>query len=182
MRPAKVTDEAVAEALVSAFRRDGYAGAAISDLCRATGLKSASLYHRFPRGKADMASAAVARAYHGFGEAVVAPLGPAGNPAAQLRESAEGLRRFYAGGRSACLLAALVASDAPETVRNDVAAALASWRDALAALLAEAGAAAPGDEAEDRIATVHGALLLARGTGSTAAFQRAVSRMGSLPP
>jgi AcrR family transcriptional regulator len=182
MRPAKVADEAVADALVSAFRRDGYAGAAIRDLCEATGLKSASLYHRFPRGKTDMALAALARAAGGFGAAVVSPLETAGEPAARLKKSAAGLRRYYAGGRLACLLAVLAASDAPEPVREEIAAALARWRDALAGALAEAGADAPGDEAEDRIAAVHGALVLARGTGSTAAFRRAVSRMEAPPP
>ena len=70
----------------------------------------------------------------------------------------------------------------PEPVRNAVAAALERWRRALGALLAEAGADMPEEEAEDRIAAVHGALVLARGTGSTAAFRRAVSRMEGLPP
>jgi AcrR family transcriptional regulator len=182
MRPAKVADEAVADALVSAFRRDGYAGAAIRDLCEATGLKSASLYHRFPRGKADMALAALAWAAEGFGEGVVSPLEAPGDPAARLRRSAAGIKRFYAGGRLGCLLAAFAASEAPEPVRKEVAAALARWRAALAGLLAEAGGESPGDEAEDRIAAVHGALVLARGTGSTAAFRRAVSRMEGLPP
>ncbi len=181
MRPAKVADEAVADALVSAFRRDGYAGAAIRDLCEATGLKSASLYHRFPRGKTDMALAALARAAENFGKAVVAPLEAAGDPAARLGKSAAGLKRFYAGGRLGCLLAVFAASEAPEPVRDEVAAALARWRDALAALLAEAGSGAPGNEAEDRIAAVQGALVLARGMGSTAAFRRAVSRMEGLP-
>ena len=182
MRPAKVGDEAVADALVAAFRRDGYAGAAISDLCAATGLKSASLYHRFPRGKADMALAALARAAEGFEEAVVV----AARSARAIRrrgcgKSAAGLRRFYAGGRLGCLLAVFAASEAPEPVRDAVAAALARWRRALGALLAEAGAETPEEEAEDRIAAVHGALVLARGTGSTAAFRRAVSRMEGLP-
>jgi AcrR family transcriptional regulator len=182
MRPAKVADDAVADALVEAFRCDGYAGAAVRDLCGATGLKSASLYHRFPRGKADMALAALARVGGRFGEAVVAPLGAPGDPAERLRRSAAGLRRHYADGRLACLLAVLAASEAPESVRDGIAAALARWRDALAAALAEAGAAAPGEEAEDRIAAVQGALVLARGTGSTAAFRRAVSRMEEPPP
>jgi AcrR family transcriptional regulator len=181
MRPAKAADDAVADALVSAFRRAGYAGAAISGLCEATGLRSASLYHRFPRGKTDMALAALARAAEGFGKAVVAPLESAGEPAARLGRSAAGLRRFYAGGRLGCLLAAFAASEAPEPVREEVAAALARWRAALAAALAEAGSGAPGEEAEDRIAAVQGALVLARGTGSTAAFRRAVSRMEGLP-
>ncbi len=182
MRPAKVADEAVADALVEAFRRDGYAGAAVRDLCEATGLKSASLYHRFPRGKADMALAALDRAAEGFGRAVVAPLEAPGEPAARLRKSAAGLRRHYAGGRLACLLAVLAASEAPEPVRAAVAAALGRWRGALAAALAEAGAGAPGEEAEDRIAAVHGALVLARSTGSLSAFRRAASRMEEPPP
>ena len=149
----------------------------------ATGLRSASLYHRFPRGKADMALAALARVGEGFEKAVVAPLEAAGDPAARLAKSAAGLRRFYAGGRLGCLLAAFAASDAPEPVREAVAAALARWRGALAAALAEAGSGAPpGEEAEDRIAAVHGALVLARGTGSTAAFRRAAARMEGLPP
>ena len=181
MRSAKVADDAVADALVSAFRRGGYAGAAISDLCEATGLKSASLYHRFPRGKADMALAALARVGEGFEKAVVAPLEAAGEPAARLAKSAAGLRRFYAGGRLGCLLAAFAASEAPGPVRDEVAAALARWRGALAAALAEADSRAPGEEAEDRIAAVQGALVLARGMGSTAAFRRAVSRMEGLP-
>ena len=182
MRPAKVADDAVADALVSAFRRGGYAGAAISDLCEATGLRSASLYHRFPRGKADMALAALARVGEGFEKAVVAPLEAAGDPAARLAKSAAGLRRFYAGGRLGCLLAVFATSEAPGPVREEVTAAFARWRDALAALLAEAGVRTPGDEAEDRIAAVQGALVLARGTGSTAAFRRAVSRMERPPP
>lgn len=181
MRPALVADEQVADALVAAFRRDGYAGASIRDLAHATGLKSASLYHRFPRGKADMALAALARAGEGFEALVVAPLETAGEPAERLNASAEGLARFYDGGELACLLAVLAASDAPQPVRAAVAAAFARWRRALASALAEAGAAAPVDEAEDRIAAVQGALVLARGTGATAAFARAVQRMRSLP-
>jgi TetR/AcrR family transcriptional repressor of lmrAB and yxaGH operons len=182
MRPAKVADAAVADALVAAFRRDGYAGAAIRDLCDATGLKSASLYHRFPHGKADMALAALGRTGEAFGKAVVAPLEGPGDPAARLRRSAAGLRRFYAGGRSACLLAVLGASEAPEPVRQAIGAALLRWRDTLTAALAEAGSEAPADEAEDRIAAVQGALVLARGTGSTAAFRRAADRMEGPPP
>lgn len=183
MRPAKIADEAVADALVSAFRRQGYAGVAIRDLCDATGLRSASLYHRFPHGKADMALAALAWASKGFEAAVVAPLEGPDDPASRLRKSAAGLRRFYASGRLGCLLAAFAATEAPEPVREAVAAALGRWRDALAAVLGEAGTVmAPGEEAEDRIAAVQGALMLARGTGSVAALRRAVARMEEWPP
>jgi hypothetical protein len=113
---------------------------------------------------------------------VVAPLEPRAIRPARLAEERGGpqapLRR-----RPARLPArVLAASEAPEPVREAIAAALGRWRAALAAALAEAGAGAPGDEAEDRIAAVQGALVLARGTGSTAAFRRAVSRMEEPPP
>jgi TetR/AcrR family transcriptional repressor of lmrAB and yxaGH operons len=175
MRPAKIADEAVADALVSAFRRDGYTGAAIRDLCGATGLKSASLYHRFPRGKTDMALAAQAWAAEGFGEAVVPPLGAEGDPAARLRKSAAGLRRYHAGGRLACL---------PPRRRHrsrcgrGIAAVLARWRDAVAALLAEAGPrAGRGSRGPHRRRPRR-----ARARARHRLDRRAVSRMEGLPP
>jgi AcrR family transcriptional regulator len=178
MRPIKVPDEAVADALVSAFRRQGYAGAAISDLAEETGLRSASLYHRFPT-KADMALAALDRAGEGFSDLVVAPLQASGEPGGRLRVSAEGLARFYEGGHLACLLGVFAAAQAPEAVQRAVASAFAQWHEALAATLREAGVEDADTEAEDRIALVQGALLLARSTGDTAAFRRAVMRMAA---
>lgn len=180
MPRAKVSATEVADGLVAAFRRGGYAGAGIRELGEATGLKTPSLYHRFP-AKADMALAALARAGEAFDELVVAPLGGGRGAAARLRASADGLARFYEGGHLACLLAVFASSDAPEPVREAVAASFVDWRDDLARALGEAGAADPRAEAEDRIAAVQGALVLARGTGDTGAFARAVVRMGSLP-
>lgn len=180
MAHAKVADQEVVEGLVTAFRRSGYAGAGIRLLGEAAGLKTASLYHRFPT-KADMALAALAHAGDVFGELVVTPLEETGRPGPRLRTSADGLARFYEGGRLACLLAVFASSDAPEPVRMAVAASYSRWRDALAGTLGEAGSSDPEAEAEDRIAAVQGALLLARGNGETGAFHRAVRRMAGLP-
>ena len=52
MRPSKISDEKVFQGLSDVFRRKGYDGASYSDLMKATGLVKASLYHRFPGGKA----------------------------------------------------------------------------------------------------------------------------------
>lgn len=176
----KVPDRIVADALVTAFRRDGYAGAGIRDLAEATGLKSASLYHRYPT-KADMALAALRRAGDGFTDRVVLPLEGGGGAAERLTASADGLSHFYRQGRLACLLAAFASSETPESVRAAVATSFARWRDALAAVLDEAGDREPIAAAEDRIAAVQGALVLARATGERAAFARAVERMAEPP-
>lgn len=57
MRPQKVEDLDVLNGLMSVFRAKGYDGASMNELATATGLKKASLYHRFPGGKKDMTTA-----------------------------------------------------------------------------------------------------------------------------
>lgn len=56
MRPQKVLEEEVLKGLVRTFRSKGYEGSSLNDLAQATGLKKASLYHRFPEGKKEMAT------------------------------------------------------------------------------------------------------------------------------
>lgn len=177
-RSAKVAGEAVGAAMVEAFRRSGFAGATMRTLADATGLKSASLYHRFAGGKADMARAALGHVGGGFAQMVLEPLTGADADAA-LRASAAGVRRFYEHGRLACLLAVFALSDAPDAVRADLAGVFDAWRDALAAALARAGMADAETAAEDRIAAVQGALVLARATGRRDAFDRAVDAMAA---
>ena len=75
----------------------------------------------------------------------------------------------------------MVLSDAPAPVRDAVAAMFDGWTGALAAGLAEAGAVDPQAEAQDRVAAVQGALVLARAGGDTAAFARAVQRLAATP-
>lgn len=176
-RPVKIDREVVADALVGAFRRDGYAGASVRDLVAATGLRSASLYHRFP-AKSDMAIAALDRAGEAFAAQIVAPLFGDGPAAERLAASAAGVARFYADGSLTCLLAVFALSDAPPVVLAAVAAMVGSWRDALAATLTETHAD-PHAEAEDRIAAVQGALIVRSGGLGAAAFARAVERMGA---
>jgi len=55
MRPQKVIDSDILKGLTKVFRSKGYEGANLSELAQATNLKKASLYHRFPGGKQEMA-------------------------------------------------------------------------------------------------------------------------------
>lgn len=60
MRPQKVEHKELMEGLLLVLRAKGYDGASLSDLATATGLKKASLYHRFPGGKQEMTEAVLA--------------------------------------------------------------------------------------------------------------------------
>ena len=57
MRPQKVQDIEIMTSLVKTFRSRGYEGSSLAELAKSTGLKKASLYHRFPKGKEEMAIA-----------------------------------------------------------------------------------------------------------------------------
>jgi len=174
-------DRRIMSVLVETFRGSGYAGASMRELSAATGLTSSSLYHRFADGKAAMGCAAVAHAGTQFDAEVLGPLRSNDTPAEQLSASAAGLRAFYAGGSLACLLAVFALSDAPDEVRESVRLTFAAWREALTATLAKAGSGDPAAEAEDRIAAIQGALILSKAGHGTAAFDRAVVRLGALP-
>ncbi len=51
----KVEDEDLMHRLSEVFKEYGYEGASLAILSQASGLKRPSLYHRFPRGKQQMA-------------------------------------------------------------------------------------------------------------------------------
>lgn len=181
MRPAKVGPERVGDALLGVFRTSGYAGASLKALATASGLKSASLYHRFPDGKGDMAIAAIHRAGEAFAELVIDPLTGDGPPSARLAASAAGVRRFYEDGALGCVLGVMALSDAPAPVLDVVRAMFDGWTTALAGVLADAGAPEPRADAEDRVAAIQGALVLARSGAGTEAFARATARLGDMP-
>lgn len=179
MRPSKISADAVGAGLVEAFRQSGFAGASLRSLKQATGLNPASLYYRFPAGKADMAGAAIAHAATEFAPLVIAPLRGDGPATARLAKSAAGVAAFYQSGRLACLLAILSMSSAPPPVLQQVAAVFAEWQTALAETLAAVGVAAADDAAADRIAAIQGALILARSGLGTGSFDRAVAALGA---
>jgi len=54
-RRATIEDDDLICKLTDVFRNVGYDGASLAVLADATGLKKASLYHRFPGGKEQMA-------------------------------------------------------------------------------------------------------------------------------
>ena len=54
-RRAALDDAEILERLARVFRDVGYEGARLAMLAKATGLQKASLYHRFPAGKEQMA-------------------------------------------------------------------------------------------------------------------------------
>ena len=173
-RKQSVDEQALVGGLSRVFRDVGYEGASLAALADATGLKKASLYHRFPDGKAQMAQEVLAAAEAWLTSHVLAPLRSTAPPAQRIDAMARQLDAFYDGGRQACLLNMLSSAHiqrGPFTAQ--IRKIFTLWIDALAAVLIEAGLDQPTAQARAQraIALLQGTLVLARGMGSPKPFQ-----------
>jgi TetR/AcrR family transcriptional regulator, lmrAB and yxaGH operons repressor len=162
------------------FRERGFSGASLSELAAAAGLRKASLYHRFPRGKAQMAEEVLNDALGWYKKNVLEPLNGPGTPAVRLAAVAHQLDAFYAGGRQACLLNMLGGPREENTPFADaIKAAFEAITTAFAGLAEEAGIDSneARTRAERMVMFLHGSLVVARGTGSDAPFKFFLSQM-----
>jgi len=171
-------EDAVAR-LIEVFRQYGYEGATLARLSSATGLGKASLYHHFPGGKEEMAAAVLDYLWHKLETGMLAPLRSEGDPSERLQTMARSVDAYYNHGQQACLLAMLALGEAKGLFQAQIQQALNGWIDSLAGVAVEAGveAAIARQRAEDAILQIQGALILAKGLGSTAPFQRVLSTL-----
>jgi TetR/AcrR family transcriptional regulator, lmrAB and yxaGH operons repressor len=173
-RPRSINEDDLIARLARVFGEVGFHGASLTQMAEATGLQKASLYHRFPEGKTQMATEVLTAALTWFGNYVIAPLTAEGPPGARLASVIEALDGFYDGGRKACLLNMLSSprlSDGPfsPAIRD----AFAQLTGAFTHLVRDAGLA---DEqaafrARRAVMLLQGSLVMARGTGSDAPFR-----------
>lgn len=176
MRPAKISDDKLFQELSDVFRRKGYDGASYSDLMKATGLVKASLYHRFPGGKADMVDAILSEVDRQFAEYVVKPAFEEGEPQVRARKIARRLREFYRSGKQWCLLDTVTLADSPST-RAHARRSMESWIDAFARLGRDAGLspAIAHRRSQEAVAAIEGGLIVSRVLGDSSPFLRSLA-------
>lgn len=108
MRPQKVLDEDILTGLTKVFRAQGYEGASLKELAEATGLKKASLYHRFPNGKQEMAEAVLAYLGEWVTNYVFASLTDTeASPETRLKNGMAQISKLYNSGEETCIFRAL---------------------------------------------------------------------------
>lgn len=108
MRPQKVLDKDIYSALTKVFRAKGFEGASLNEIADATGLKKASLYHRFPEGKTQMAEAVFNYTDEWvekniFGALINETL----TPTQRLDKSVNCIKQLYNGGDESCIFRSL---------------------------------------------------------------------------
>jgi AcrR family transcriptional regulator len=176
MRPAKVSEEQLMKDLSAVFRRKGYDGASFADLMDATGLVKASLYHRFPNGKAEVADAVLSSVDARFADYVLKPAFEPGTPSGRTRQIARRLREFYADGAQWCLLDTLSLANTPSVLRH-ANHSMDFWIESFARLGREAGIPVPLAlrRAEQAVAAIEGGLIVSRVTKNRRPFLRTLA-------
>ncbi len=138
MPTTKVEAKDVIDRLTEVFRAVGYDGATLSKLSEATGLQRASLYHRFPGGKKEMAEAVLSRAGTWFQRNILDPLTGPGTPQERLERMSAKLDEFYSRGNSSCLLDTLSFGDGRDIFESHIKESFSGWIESIARLVAEA--------------------------------------------
>ena len=161
------------------FREHGFAGTSLSIIMARTGLGKGSLYHFFPDGKQGMADAVLDDVATWFEDEVFTPLRESRDPAAGIERMFEATVRFFQSGRRICLVGTFALDDTRDRFASIVQGYFAAWRDALATALRRRGytGAAAREIAEDILAGIQGALVLARSQDDPQIFMRAVQRL-----
>ncbi|CCH32071.1 TetR/AcrR family transcriptional regulator [Actinosynnema sp. NPDC047251] len=180
-RPPSVRDDDLSDRLAEVFRTAGYEGASLGALSEAAGLRRASLYHRFPDGKAQMAEAVLERVERLFVEAL-APLRDDPDPRAGITRSARLIGGLYGGGLLSCVMDSMTLGGVPEAVRRRAAGVAELWIGAMADAARRGGRS--GEDArtaaEDAFALMEGGLVHGRLFGDSGPFRRALTRLPDL--
>lgn len=173
MTTGPVPREEVVSRLLSSFRSSGYEGASLSNLSSSTGLGKSSLYHHFPGGKVEMASAVLDYVDRWLQENIIAPLENGGSPSDRLAYMIAAVDSFYQGGRSQCILGAFAFGEGRSSFGPRLARAFERWIGALAAVARDAGvdALAARAAAEKTVMMIQGGVILATATGDPKPFR-----------
>ncbi len=176
----KIDDQELLTRLFQLFREYGFDGTSLTQLAEASGLKKASLYHRFPGGKEQMAEEVLAYTYQWIEDAIVGPIQNTHSPSRKVKVFSNEIAQLYDDGKKSCLLNMLLsATQSGSSFTQSIRAAMKLLLDALQNIAEGAGFTGKeaGIRAEQVLVEVQGALVVSRGLGSAAPFKRMLKRL-----
>ena len=128
MRPQKVNDRELLDKLFAVIRAKGYDGTSIGDLAEETGLKKASLYHRFPGGKIDIVKAVLQDVDNWSQKHINGVMeSPALEADQKLDTVLENLNKHYKRGEYTCIYRALSLDNGLEHFLDEIQGGIRSW-------------------------------------------------------
>ena len=166
--------------LLKLFRQFGYEGVTLSKISQETGLGKASLYHHFPRGKAEMAETALTHVNNWLETSILEILDRPEPPIAKFKSMSEEVGKFFNEGQNSCLWAVLVMQQSSDDLFHaEIRGAFSLWIEAIAKVLVTAGLdeKLAKERGEDAMIGMQGALILSHGLRDFAPFQRVLEQL-----
>ena len=165
MRPQKIKDRELLDRLFDAIRARGYDGTSMGELEELTGLKKASLYHRFPGGKKDMVRAVLEDVDIWSQKHIVGVLeSPSMEADLKLETVLANLNVLYQKGRKTCIYRALSLQSGMEHFREELLFGIKSWIDAFTSFGIDMGLTAlvARKKATQTVSLIQGGLMVSR--------------------
>lgn len=180
MRPQKVNDEELMEKMLPLVRKRGYVGTSLNELAAVTGLKKASLYHRFPGGKEEIIHAMLRNVSAWVKENIIEVLKEENNrPEKRLKAAIKNIATFYDNGKSPCLLRSLSMETGEDLFVKELNAGMERWIEAFMKLGSDLGL--PENEARDRatetLVLIQGSLVVSQTLKNTQPFKQALVKI-----
>ncbi len=183
MRPQKVEDRELLDKLFAVIRAKGYDGASISELAALTGLKKASLYHRFPGGKKDIVKAVLEDVQTWSEKHIVGVLeSPTLEADDKLDTVLSNIDKLYQHGEKTCIYRSLSLDNGLEHFQEEIRNGLNKWVVAFTRFGESIGLTkrAAEKKAAEAIALMQGSLLLSKVMNDKSIWKETLRRMKDL--
>ncbi len=180
MRPQKILDKDLILGLTQTFRTKGYEGASVNKIAEITGLKKASLYHRFPGGKKEMAEC-VLNYMREWGEMNIISvlIDEKVNPEQRLIDGLLNIKSLYNEGKDNCVFRALSMQSGLELFEKQIKKGMQLWIHAFTKIGEDFGL--PNTKAK-AIATnvlieIQGSLIVSKGLNDNSVFDTTLNNI-----
>ena len=180
MRPQKVDDQQLMAGLLEVIRAKGFEGASMNDLAEATGLKKASLYHRFPGGKQEITEAVLNFTGAWSKEHILSVLTDQHTaPSERLTKVIGNIKALYRDGEAICILRSLTMDPSLPLFATQLQNSFQTWLSGFTQLGLDLGFGRGKAEqlARETVIKVQGSLVLSKALNDLNPFQQSLQQI-----
>ncbi len=163
---------------MSVLRARGFEGSSLNDLACAAGLQKASLYHRFPGGKNEIAVTVIQYVHSWIHDNIYKVLTDDTIPAGKrLNKAIENIRALYQDGENSCIFNTLALDSGLSIVGDEINKSMHLWIEAFTAFGISLGFSKSKaiSKACDSLITIQGSLIVSKGLKNTEFFRKSLA-------
>lgn len=173
MRPQKIEESELLTGLMTVLRTKGYDGASLNELADFSGLKKASLYHRYPGGKKDIALSVLKFVGEWIDKNIIDVIDNRSlTPQERLQTTLNNIDILYSSGKSSCILRALSTDSGMELFGDELKNSVKRWLSCFSRIGVDFGydKATSEQKAMQVLVKIQGSLVVSKTLESTRPF------------